>query len=685
MKIRYLYFLSCLCVLPLGAQEIKYQLHPKTKAIQRIDIQNAAHDMEWLLDTSGKQYQWVTDKYSWGLGYFSQKSNGKTKNIAWKYPSSIDNDIIIYKAGCVEIQVQRHLEQLDLVETYTFKNITDSDLKLSNIGIYVPLNDNYPDAVTCLNSRTHVHIWAGDNAAYINAMQMSGKSPHVGLVLLNGCIDGYNIDERSLEHAYSNFRGVISLKIADMHLAANESQTISWKIFAHNGWNDFYQKIVAQGAAHVSCDKYVLEKNEKVTVSFFSKQKSDSIWISCNGKHLLCMRNGEFWQAEVPLTTIGDNEIVFHYGKNKKTSAYCYVIPSIKELISKRAKFIISNQQMDNILDARYGAYMIYDCEEEKLFLNDTKTVSYHDRDEGGERLGMGVFLAKYYLLNKDSVVKRSLLNYLHFVKTQLQDQNFNVWSTIDHKGRNRAYNYPWIANFYFYMYQITMDKQLLQYGYETLQAMSRNFGYGFYAIDIPVCLSLKLLKSANMIAEYDQLKADYIKVGEIYLQNGISYPSHEVNYEQSIVAPSVIFLLQLYKETGNDKYMKEAQRQMPLLEAFAGFQPSYHLNEIAIRHWDGYWFGKNETWGDVFPHYWSTLSAVAFHYYYLCTGEESYQKRAENIVRNNLCLFFETGKASCAYIYPDHVNGKPGKFYDPFANDQDWALVYYLLVNNEI
>jgi len=31
----------------------------------------------------------------------------------------------------------------------------------------------------------------------------------------------------------------------------------------------------------------------------------------------------------------------------------------------------------------------------------------------------------------------------------------------------------------------------------------------------------------------------------------------------------------------------------MPLLEAFAGQQPDSRLNEISIRHWDDYWFGK--------------------------------------------------------------------------------------------
>ena len=33
---------------------------------------------------------------------------------------------------------------------------------------------------------------------------------------------------------------------------------------------------------------------------------------------------------------------------------------------------------------------------------------------------------------------------------------------------------------------------------------------------------------------------------------------------------------------------------------------------------------------------------------------------------------------ASCAYLYPASINNQPGKFYDQFANDQDWALVFY-------
>lgn len=71
------------------------------------------------------------------------------------------------------------------------------------------------------------------------------------------------------------------------------------------------------------------------------------------------------------------------------------------------------------------------------------------------------------------------------------------------------------------------------------------------------------------------------------------NYPPHEVNYEQSIVAPAAAYLCDLYRLTGEEKYAQAARIQLAVLDLFQGFQPDYHMNEVAIRHWDGYWFGK--------------------------------------------------------------------------------------------
>lgn len=361
------------------------------------------------------------------------------------------------------------------------------------------------------------------------------------------------------------------------------------------------------------------------------------------------------------------------------------VVNSERELLEKRVEFIRMHQQMNNPSDPRYGAYMVYDNEGDSIYLNDTPNCNPVDRDEGAERVGMGVLLAKQYRLTKDEKLKESLLKYARFLREKLQTEDFVTYSSVDQKNRNRGYNYMWVADFYFQMYLATGDRQFAVYGYETLQAMYRQFGYGFYAIGIPVTIGLESLEKAGMKKEYKKLLKDFEKTSEVFIRNGLDYPKSEVNYEQSIVAPAVHFLAQLYLVTKEQKYLDEVQRQMPVVEAFNGFQPSFHLNEIAIRHWDDYWFGKREMFGDTFPHYWSTVTGAVYYYYALCTGNQSYLARAENIVRNNLCLFFEDGRASCAYLYPYKIDGVKGQFYDPYANDQDWALVYYLLIHEGI
>lgn len=103
-------------------------------------------------------------------------------------------------------------------------------------------------------------------------------------------------------------------------------------------------------------------------------------------------------------------------------------------------------------------------------------------------------------------------------------------------------------------------------------------------------------------------------------------YPPFEVNYEQSIVAPAANILLQLYLLTREEKYLEDGKKQLQILELFNGHQPDYHLYETAIRHWDGYWFGKNRMYGDTFPHYWSGLTGNCFALMYVITGRNGMQ-----------------------------------------------------------
>ena len=674
--------LTVICI-SVKAQKVNFTVNSKTGAIQSMNIDNDKQNMNWLIATDGSQYPWIKENYGWGLGYFTEVRRNQKNKLFWNLPASIKQDgrEVTYRVGDICILVERSMKGEDLIEEYTFRNDGTEEILLSDIGIYTPFNDNYPGAQACINMRANAHIWEGDNAAYVNATRMGGYAPHLGLVLREGEIKSYEISERDRNKGNSHTRGIISLNLPDMKLMPGDEQVFSWYIFSHKGGDDFRQKLLERESVWVSCNKYVFEKGETALVKISGGQMVKDCILKKNDVTIPMKKQGTAWYAEVVMDQLGEVRFDILYGAGKKTHANCLVISNVNDLIKKRVEFIVANQQMKSS-NTRRDAYMVYDNEGDSIYLNDTPNCNPVDRDEGAERLGMGVLLAKQYLLTKDPELKQSLLRYANFVRRKLQTDNYVTYSSVDQKNRNRGYNYMWVAELYFQMYKVTGDKQFVTDGYKTLKSMFQQFGYGFYAIGIPVRLGLQSLKEAGMKKEYTDLRNDFIKTGDVFVKNGLNYPAHEVNYEQSIVAPAIQFLAQLYLETGSQKYLDEVKRQMPVLEAFNGFQPSYHLNEVAIRHWDGHWFGKRELFGDTFPHYWSTITGAVYYYYALCTGDSSYQKRAENVVRNNLCLFFEDGKASCAYMYPYKIDGVKAEFYDPYANDQDWALVYYLLVN---
>lgn len=655
--------ISCLLLsssLIATARNIQFCVNPTTCAISELKVENDPTSMNWIVATDGSQYDFIGEKYGWGLGYFTT-SDGVRHD--WQKPVATKGKTITYRASNVQITVKRELKKGEIIETYTFKNIGGKRETLSDIGIYTPFNDNYPNSVECVNRRCNAHIWNGGNSAYVCALRMGGYAPHVGLVLTEGNIDNYEIWERGMNRYNSQTRGIIALCPKDMTLDVGKSTSIQWTVFSFDSKNEFKDKAAQLGCVIPSSSLYVLGVGETAEIHYGDKTKT------------------------VKADKAGEMRVELPYGKGKSTHAELLVIKNIDSLIASRADFILNRQRMTDTNDGRFGAFMVYDNEGDSIYPNNTYNCSPVDRDEGAERIGMGVFLAKHHIATgkKDVRLERALVDYAAFIRKKLQTPDFKTYSSIDHKQRNRAYNYVWVADYDFLMYEITGDKKYAEYGYRTLRSMCDQFGHSFYAIGFPVIRGVKALECAGMNTECVRLKDDFTQIAESYIANGINYPAHEVNYEQSIVAPAAQLLCEMYLLTNDKKYLTAAQVHMPLVDSFNGFQPSYHLNDVAIRHWDGYWFGKSEMFGDTFPHYWSTITASVFHLYAKCTGDESYQKRAENIVRNNLCLFSEDGKGSCAYLNPKRVNGEKASFYDAYANDQDWALAYWYQVNNDI
>lgn len=655
-------FLMLISLSCWATKKVVYMVSQTSGAVQSIVVDGDTTGMNWIIRPDGSQYPWIRETDGWGLGYFTLRG----KEYHWSRLVEIKGDqMVTYQCADIEVAVKRKRCLDGFMETYVFTNRGHLAENLSKIGILTPFNDNYPDAQTCVNARCHAHIWTGGNSAYVCALRMGNYGPHLGLVLTKGRISDYEIWHRGNDKGNSQTRGVIALCPDDMVLQPGQSQTIQWKIFSHEGKDDFSKKASKLGCDILSAENYLVQPGEQVEINSY-KGKTKSVRIP---------------------QVLGDYRQLISYGKNKSTYIDFYVVKDKEQLIADRLKFILRNQRMTNHADARYGAFMVYDCEGDSIYPNNTPNCNPVDRDEGAERTGMAVFAAKYYLAKHsgNQELLADLVDYAHFVRTQLQTDAYKTYSSVDKTHRNRAYNYAWVAEFYFLLHQITGNAQYAKDGYGTLRSLFEQFGHGFYSIGMPILLSEKSMKDAGLSKEWKLLLEDYNRLAQTLIKNGLNYPKFEVNYEQSIVAPVVQYLSQMYLLTKNREYLEHLQAQMKVMEAFNGFQPSVHLNDIAIRHWDGFWFGKSEMYGDVFPHYWSTITASAFHFYSLCTGDVSWQRRAEHIVDNNLCLFRPNGKASCAYLCPRRVDGKQAKFYDAYANDQDWALAYYLQVKDNV
>lgn len=659
------------CVTAYAQFQIGMNQH--TGAINRISHPADENRMNWIFSsTPADSVKWQQPWQDWGMGQFQLDEPGATI-VKWDIPVqkniSDNKATLLYKTDYLNVLVNRYAEGHQYVETYTFTNHTNRPISIKKLSIFTPFNDNYPDARICATNRCNAHIWAGMHASYVNALRMNGTGPHLGLVLTKGALQGYAIENRSPANGWSNSRGTMALETEAVVLKPGQTYVLQWKMFWHTGWGDFFVKAKNLGFVQVKADKYVIAKGEKITIQADAVQAAglkQKKWLVTGDKP------GEYSQ-----------KIYFANGKKHTTLNYL-VISSPQQLMEKRARFIVEHQQMNDTTDKRYGAYMVYDNDLDKIVTDASKTVSQADRNEGAERLGMGVFIAKWLRNNQDEAVKKSLLRYAKFVRTKLQDPEYKTFSNVTNNSYRRGYNYPWVASFYLEVYQLTREQQYLLDYYGTMRKFFKEFGPHFYGIDIRIKEGIDALAAAGLLTEKAALLNDYKLFGDFIIQNGIYYPKHEVNYEQSIVAPAVTALCELYLVTKEAKYLAAAKLQMPSLEAFNGQQPDVHLYDIGIRHWDGYWFGKQEKLGDTMPHYWSALTGIAFYRYYQCTGDKKYAHRAKGIVENNLLNFKEDGKASCAYLYPETIGGKPGKYYDSFANDQDWALAYYLDIMNE-
>jgi hypothetical protein len=625
--------------------------------------------MNWILDAA--ESPWHASSSSWGLGWHGRKYGQLER---WQRPVSIVKSpksvLLRYRTTSLDITLRRTLTQSGLQESYRFRNRSKSPLPGLELGLYAPFNDNYPDAETCQKRRCHAHVWCGGASSWVSALRMGGDAPHLGLVLTQGELESYAIEGREDLFNISNVRGQIVLRPPTLDLQPGQSYDLAWTLFWHQGGEDFFAQAQALSPLiRIEADAATVHPGEKLELRFSAAHSLAKASLRVNGRSVK-LKQGS---AVLSPDKAGPLELELKQGaKTSRARFFCAEDPD--QLIAKRARFIVQRQQLLRPGHPKHGALLSYDNQTEAMWEHDLPL----DWNEGRERMGMGVLLAQQLQRRPDKKMEAALKLYVAFVKKKLQSPDGRVFEGIHDRGL-RLYNFPFCARLHFEAWRLWGERRHLLDCYRTYRAYYRLGGARFYAFVIQAEDLVKALRQEGLLAEAAKILADFKAHAERILGNGTQYPRHEVIYEQSIVAPAALLLLDLFHLTGEARYRSAAALHLKLLEQFNGMQPDHRMREIAMRHWDGYWFGRDRLWGDTLPHYWSTLTALVFHSWARAGGGRAYAARAEECLRNNLCLFTAEGRASCAYIYPSLSNGREAARFDPLANDQDWALVHYL------
>ncbi|KXH65909.1 six-hairpin glycosidase [Colletotrichum salicis] len=662
MKVAILLSLSGLVTaIDLSSQNFRISINDKTDAIDRITDPRFDDIMNWV--STGSNAPWLPTGSRWGLGYADLGQDYLHRNF-WNFLqiTKRDNTVeAVYNTGALELLVSRSItdENQSFNESYTFTNKGASTLKLDSRGttslaIYAPLNDHYTNTSDCVKARSHAHVWVfGGASSWVKLSQMGGNYRNLGFVLTEGALVGYSIEAREPVTLF-NTRGVFLLHPSIPTLEPGASRTIAWTWFWHSDWDDFFEQSAARSKqfVRVETDYYTSITRDTGSISLIGASVNATTKVS--GQAVQCDDSKCYYNFTAGRP--GWTNLVVTTDNGYNSTIFLNTVPKYDDLTSSRTKFIIENQQ-DTTPDApTEGAYHVFDNQANVLATWNTST----DRNSGRERVGMGILMARWLKKSPENVeVRESLEKYYAYVSTKLQEENGRG---EDASGAFHAHP----GNFY------------------------TEGGDELYSIDLPILESLRALEKHGNKQWPEKAQELFLAHGQNIAARGLDYPSFEVNFEQSIVAPAAMILLELWHYTGNEKWLDAGRLHLNIHLHFVGKQPDYRLHDVAIRHWDGHWFGKDRMWGDTFHHYWSTLNGIALHHYGKGLKNDtqgqgaSALKAANGIIRNNLALFEANGRASCAYIYPTSVNGHAGNYKDPYANDQDWALAHLLQIEED-
>ena len=625
------------------------------------------------------EMNWCSDRGSWGRIHkrdrdLGGKVFGELDGRKMEFCSAEITDatcVAEYRSDNLAVTVTRHFTaDGDFVENYTIKNISDTVVCINreNFAIEVPFNDAYSGAETCMTQRCNTHIWCGHHVTWINALKMGDSAVNLGLFLTKGAIDCYSVDKCT-----DNVRGVFLLEPESVMLNSGGVYEIEWVLFRHKGTEDFFKRI-RRFASYIDIKAVHYTVFEKEDIEFTVNPPSGNMpTVTTDGEAVPVSQTDAGYRVKYRPSHHGEYKFTVKIGE-VSTWVRFTVKTNFADLLEKRVNFIVDRQQCLDRESPLYGAFLVYDNETDSVYFDYKNT----DHNACRERMNIALLLLKYLQVKENPKVRAAIDLYFDFVFREFYEET--TGEVFNNIGKNseflRLYNAPGVMLLFCEMYFVTREEKYLDHILTLADKYYSIGGEKCYANGLAIGKVVRALRESGRSADLARLLQYFDRHVENIIAIGTSYPPHECIYEQTIVTPAVTHISEMGLLSENkQRYQTEAKKHLECLKRFSGMQPDCYLHEIAIRFWDGYWFGKKMQMGDTLPHHLSVLTARAYLAYGRLSGEREWISKAEECIRNCMCLIGDDGRGSAAHMYPRTVNGTPGDYFDPWSNDQDLIL----------
>ena len=648
---------------------------------------------------TGDTYEmnWVYNDLVWGVpeGFETKSVEHKGNSVICSFKSLAPNSLPFHSEMTgLEMIIEKSLTDKGYSEKYTITNTNDSEFFLTkeNFGIPYPYqcnNHTAKDVYDIFNNRCNNHVWCGGDVCWIYSIRCNSQAPYLVMETKEGSICDYSIlYDISKTNSNSSYRGAIVLHPTECIISPGESKVYEFVYNFSDTKPD--ERLTENTCMRFVSDRYTYTPNEKINLFLESAKAWNEAVIVADGELFELEKGINNASLVCSFKDFGPKQITATVD-GKTTWMTVNIMPSIDEILEKRAHFIADKQQYHCPGSHIDGAYLIYDDETKSVYYRNGE----NDHNASRERFAMGLIVLKQLQKKYDQKLMDSITKHREFIERELLDKETGmVYGDVCYKNNHlRIYNLPWLSDYYMEWYNLTGEAEYIK---TAAKIMICYYDFGNFTQDSQ-CIEAVSIAQALEKEGLLELREKFVKLFLAHA-NAILDPNRSTSSEEMVYAheqPNSMcaYLCQAYILTGDKKYLDGAHKYEAMSHSFHASQPDFHLNCGTVRYWDRYWFGKRRQGGDLFPHYWSILTTWAYYWYDKASGHNMHEIAIKNNIGGNLCIYREDGFAANNYLYPYKVtmySSDPafthrhlkvgtywGKNYDAWANDQDWALYY--------